>query len=173
MSRKLLVFALVLLAPALARADDETPIEDLPLLRPFTRYYTPEQKRAVREAYEKNPEMEAFVRGKPFVPAPSVKAVSAAPSVLRGDGAITIRVQAADHDQLLVRVLDPAGRVVHEGTHFQNAGHLDFETGAGKLLTVGYLWDAVGVASGSYTFVVVARRGEKEARAYGSFRIAR
>ncbi|MCR4294589.1 MAG: hypothetical protein NUW21_03585, partial [Elusimicrobia bacterium] len=97
-----------------------------------------------------------------------LKAAYAFPNPVRGQGAVTIRVQPGLADSVEVRVYDVSGRKVHESSAFTDRGAFDDGNGLGAQFTYDHVWGVSGVGSGVYTYIVVARKaGQSDIRKTG------
>lgn len=97
-----------------------------------------------------------------------LKAAYAFPNPVRGQGAVTIRVQPGLADSVEVRVYDVSGRKVHQSSAFTNRGAFDDGNGLGAQFTYEHVWGVSGVGSGVYTYIVVARKaGQSDIRKTG------
>lgn len=97
-----------------------------------------------------------------------LKAAYAFPNPVRGQSAVTIRVQPGLADSVEVRVYDISGRKVHQSSAFTNRGAFDDGNGLGAQFTYEHVWGVSGVGSGVYTYIVVARKaGQSDIRKTG------
>lgn len=90
------------------------------------------------------------------------KALYAFPNPIRGQGAITIRVQPGLADSVSVRIYDVSGRKIHESSNFLDRGAFDDGNGLGPQFTYEHAWDISGVGSGVYAFAVTAKKAGRD-----------
>jgi len=86
-----------------------------------------------------------------------LKAAYAFPNPVHA-GAVTIRIQPGLADSVSVRVYDISSRKIHESSDFTLNPSLDDGNGLGVQYTYDHAWDASGVGSGVYTYVITAKK---------------
>ncbi|OGR97713.1 MAG: hypothetical protein A2V88_03475 [Elusimicrobia bacterium RBG_16_66_12] len=97
-----------------------------------------------------------------------LKAAYAFPNPVRGQSAVTIRVQPGLSDSVEVHIYDLSGRKIHSSSDFRSVGAFDDGNGQGPQFTYEHTWDVSGISSGIYTYVVTARKaGEQDIRKTG------